>query len=114
MVPSQSYTRDRSAPIPGARYFWTKSLVVRSKEPRFGYLEVKPASKISPLDFGQPGAGRVFFSSRPALLIGFGCGLLLIMALAGIDAHRVLKHFEALVATPVRVPAKSGAPNVPK
>ncbi|MGD1090749.1 MAG: sensor histidine kinase [Bryobacteraceae bacterium] len=37
-------------------------------------------------------ADRVFFNSRLALLIGFG-GLLLIMALAGIDALRVLKQF---------------------
>jgi signal transduction histidine kinase len=51
-----------------------------------------PASKFSPLDSGQPGVGRVFFSSRLALLIGFG-GLLLIMALAGIDAQRVLQQF---------------------
>jgi signal transduction histidine kinase len=38
------------------------------------------------------GAKRLFFSSRLALLIGFG-GLLLIMALAGIDALRVLQQF---------------------
>src|SRR5271169_5532554 len=37
-------------------------------------------------------ADRVFFNSRLALLIGFG-GLLLIMALAGIDALRVLQQF---------------------
>jgi signal transduction histidine kinase len=37
-------------------------------------------------------ADRVFFNSRLALLIGFG-GLLLIMALAGIDASRVLRQF---------------------
>src|SRR5271169_1313588 len=37
-------------------------------------------------------ADRVFFNSRLALLIGFG-GLLLIMALAGIDALRVLHQF---------------------
>ena len=37
-------------------------------------------------------ADRVFFSSRLALLIGFG-GLLLIMALAGVDALRVLRQF---------------------
>src|ERR1700693_5689244 len=49
-------------------------------------------SKISPLDSGQAGVGRVFFSSRLALLIGFG-GLLLIMALAGIDAQQVLQQF---------------------
>lgn len=35
---------------------------------------------------------RLFFSSRLALLIGFG-GLLLIMGLAGIDALRVLQQF---------------------
>ena len=49
-----------------------------------------PASKISPLSPG--GADRMFFSSRLALLIGFG-GLLLIMALAGVDALRVLQQF---------------------
>ncbi|MGH9646508.1 MAG: sensor histidine kinase [Bryobacteraceae bacterium] len=48
------------------------------------------ASKINPL--GQGGADRMFFSSRLALLIGFG-GLLLIMALAGVDALRVLQQF---------------------
>jgi signal transduction histidine kinase len=51
-----------------------------------------PANKISPLDSGQTVAGRVFLSSRLALLIGFG-GLLSIMALAGIDAQRVLQQF---------------------
>jgi signal transduction histidine kinase len=50
------------------------------------------ASKISPLDSGQTSVGRVAFSSRLALLIGFG-GLLLIMAGAGIDAQRVLQQF---------------------
>ena len=38
-------------------------------------------------------ADRLFASSRLALLIGFG-GLLSIMALAGIDAFRVLQHFQ--------------------
>jgi len=50
------------------------------------------SSKISPLDSGQTAVGRTFFSSRVALLSGFG-GLLLIMALAGIDAQRVLQEF---------------------
>jgi len=40
----------------------------------------------------QPGPDPVFLGSRLALLIGFG-GLLLIMALAGIDALRVLRQF---------------------
>src|SRR6202167_838958 len=50
------------------------------------------ASKGSLLGSSQTGADRVSFSSRLALLIGFG-GLLLIMALAGIDAQRVLQQF---------------------
>ena len=49
-----------------------------------------PASTISPL--GPGGADRMFLGSRLALLIGFG-GLLLIMALAGVDALRVLQQF---------------------
>jgi signal transduction histidine kinase len=41
----------------------------------------------------QPGSERAFFrGSRIALVVGFG-GLLLIMALAGIDAIRVLQQF---------------------
>ncbi len=55
-----------------------------------------PASRSSlpnsGLSSGQAGAARAFFSSRLALLIGFG-GLLSIMALAGIDAQRVLRQF---------------------
>lgn len=51
-----------------------------------------PASRISALDSDQAVVGRMFLSSRLALLIGFG-GLLLIMALAGIDAQRVLQQF---------------------
>lgn len=39
-------------------------------------------------------ADRLFASSRPALLIGFG-GLLSIMAVAGIDALQVLQHFRS-------------------
>ncbi len=39
-------------------------------------------------------ADRLFASSRLALLIGFG-GLLSIMALAGIDALHVLRHFQS-------------------
>ena len=50
------------------------------------------ASNISPL--GPSGSDRMFFSSRMALLIGFG-GLLLIMALAGVDALRVLRQFRS-------------------
>src|SRR5580658_1399216 len=38
------------------------------------------------------GSDRVFFRSRVALALGFG-GLLSIMALAGIDALRVLQQF---------------------
>ena len=49
-------------------------------------------SKISPLGPGQNGPDQVWFGSRLALLIGFG-GLLLIMALAGFDALRVLQQF---------------------
>jgi signal transduction histidine kinase len=44
------------------------------------------------LDPGRPNRDRVFFSSRLALLVGFG-GLLLIMALAGVDALLVLQRF---------------------
>jgi signal transduction histidine kinase len=51
-----------------------------------------PVSKIHPLGSAEAGTERVFFSSRLALLIGFG-GLLLIMALAGVDAFRVLQQF---------------------
>jgi signal transduction histidine kinase len=51
-----------------------------------------PASRIGLLGSKQTGGERVFFNSRLALLIGFG-GLLLIMALAGIDALRVLQQF---------------------
>jgi signal transduction histidine kinase len=40
----------------------------------------------------QARTDRVFFSSRFALMVGFG-GLLLIMAAAGIDAQRVLQRF---------------------
>ena len=40
----------------------------------------------------QTSSDRMFFRSRLALLVGFG-GLLLIMALAGIDALRVLQQF---------------------
>jgi signal transduction histidine kinase len=49
------------------------------------------ASSANPRGFGSD-PDRVFFNSRLALLIGFG-GLLLIMALAGIDALRVLQQF---------------------
>ena len=55
-------------------------------------MESMPASEISLPDSGQTRPDRVFFGSRLALLIGFG-GLLLIMALAGIDALRVLQQF---------------------
>src|SRR5579863_10290087 len=41
---------------------------------------------------GTRSSDRVFFSSRLALAVGFG-GLLLIMALAGIDAMQVLQQF---------------------
>ena len=50
------------------------------------------ANKISPLGSGQTSPDPVFSGSRLALLFGFG-GLLLIMALAGIDALRVLRQF---------------------
>ncbi len=50
------------------------------------------ASKVSLPSFGQTSADRSFFSSRLALLVGFG-GLLLIMALAGIDALGVFQQF---------------------
>src|ERR1700683_4673043 len=53
-----------------------------------------PVSKIHPLGSAEAGAERVFFSSRLAVLIGFG-GLLLIMALAGIDALRMLQQFRS-------------------
>jgi signal transduction histidine kinase len=50
------------------------------------------ASKHSAPGSDRFGAGRVGLSSRLALLIGFG-GLLLIMALAGIDAQQVLRQY---------------------
>ena len=50
------------------------------------------ASKISLQDSSQYAASRRFLTSRLTLLIGFG-GLLLIMALAGIDAQRVIEQF---------------------
>ena len=51
-----------------------------------------PASKIGVPGSPQSGADRAFFSSRLALLIGFG-GVLLIMVLAGIDALGVFGRF---------------------
>ncbi len=45
-----------------------------------------------PRDFKPAGPDGAFFSSRLALVIGFG-GLLLIMGLAGVDALRVLQGF---------------------
>ena len=52
-------------------------------------------SKLKMLGSGEAGAERKFFrSSRVALVVGFG-GLLLIMALAGIDALRVLQQFRS-------------------
>lgn len=50
------------------------------------------ASESNLLGPSQNGPDQVWFGSRLALLIGFG-GLLLIMALAGIDALRVLQQF---------------------
>jgi len=50
------------------------------------------ASQIGLSVSSQTSADRISFSSRLALLIGFG-GLLLIMALAGIDALRVFQRF---------------------
>lgn len=50
------------------------------------------ANKVSLPSFGKTSSDRSFFSSRLALLIGFG-GLLLIMALAGIDALGVFQQF---------------------
>jgi signal transduction histidine kinase len=55
-------------------------------------MELMSASKTRPLGSSQTGVAGVFFSSRAALLVGFG-GLLLIMALAGVDALRVLQQF---------------------
>ena len=49
-------------------------------------------SKVSLQDSHRTGSDRVFFNSRLTLMIGFG-GLLLIMALAGIDALSVLRRF---------------------
>ena len=55
----------------------------------------EPMSKLKMLGSGEAGAERKFFrSSRVALVVGFG-GLLLIMALAGIDALRVLQQFRS-------------------
>jgi signal transduction histidine kinase len=50
------------------------------------------ASRVGVLGSGENTTDRVFSGSRLALLIGFG-GLLLIMALAGVDALRVLQQF---------------------
>src|SRR5579863_3361471 len=50
------------------------------------------AREVSLLYSSQGDAERVSFSSRLALLVGFG-GLLLIMALAGMDALLVLRQF---------------------
>ena len=50
------------------------------------------ASQINLPGSSQTSVDRISFSSRLALLIGFG-GLLLIMALAGIDALRVFQRF---------------------
>jgi signal transduction histidine kinase len=50
------------------------------------------ASQVNLLGTSQTSADRISFSSRFALLIGFG-GLLLIMALAGIDALGVFQQF---------------------
>ena len=55
-------------------------------------MESMLARKVSLLYSSRGDADRVSFSSRLALLIGFG-GLLLIMALAGIDALRVFQRF---------------------
>jgi hypothetical protein len=53
----------------------------------------EPMRKVSLLGSDQIGSERTFFrSSRVALVVGFG-SLLLIMALAGIDALRVLRGF---------------------
>jgi signal transduction histidine kinase len=53
----------------------------------------EPLSKLSRLGSDHAGSERTFFrSSRIALVVGFG-GLLLIMALAGIDALLVLQQF---------------------
>ena len=51
-----------------------------------------PASQINLAGSSKTSADRISFSSRFALLIGFG-GLLLIMALAGIDALGVFQQF---------------------
>lgn len=56
-------------------------------------MEEMPASDIMLPSPSPTNANRLFFSSRLALLVGFG-GLLLIMALAGFDALRVLRQFQ--------------------
>jgi signal transduction histidine kinase len=55
-------------------------------------MESMLARKVSLLSSNRGNADGVSFSSRLALFIGFG-GLLLIMALAGIDALRVFQRF---------------------
>ena len=55
-------------------------------------MESMPPRNVSLLYSSQGDADRVSFSSRLALLIGFG-GLLLIMVLAGIDALGVFQRF---------------------
>jgi signal transduction histidine kinase len=59
-----------------------------------GQMDIgEPLSKLSRLGSDHAGSERTFFrSSRIALVVGFG-GLLLIMALAGIDALLVLQQF---------------------
>ena len=49
--------------------------------------------KVDLLDSDHTGSVPTAFVSRLALTIGFG-GLLLIIALAGIDAERVLQQFQ--------------------
>jgi len=78
----------------------TTSLVFLEKRPGSSLVKGKSsvsmesmlARKVSLLYSSRGDADRVSFSSRLALLIGFG-GLLLIMALAGIDALRVFQRF---------------------
>jgi signal transduction histidine kinase len=66
----------------------TRNLVFFNKKPGSPARIAAVSVSIGSMDIGEPS----FRSSRIALLVGFG-GLLLIMALAGIDALLVLRQF---------------------
>src|SRR5271154_5351087 len=57
-----------------------------------GWMHAGEPSKVDLPGSDHPGSNPVFFGSRFALMIGFG-GLLLIMAVAGVDALAVVQQF---------------------